>query len=175
MRGLSQHREWRKQHRGRGSTNAASGDYSFAAGHRAKALGNGSFSFADSNNFDFSSNTDNAFRVDSSPTSTEPARPPGRNQKQDLRQLDGRAVLGLVKMPVFEWYPKGRNAHVRHYGPTAQDFHAAFGLGDDDTMIGAGCRRRALAAIQGLNAKVEAQAREIAELRRAVELLARRE
>lgn len=91
-------------------------------------------------------------------------------------------------MPVYAWNPKGRNAHVEHYGPTAQDFHAAFGLGDDDTLIGTqDAGGVALAAIQGLNTKlesqlsvrdaiIEAQAREISELRRSVEaLLVRRD
>ena len=55
---------------------------------------------------------------------------------------------------------------------------AAFGLGDDDKMIGMqDADGVALAAIQGLNAKLESkieeQAREIAELRRAVEALSR--
>lgn len=51
-------------------------------------------------------------------------------------------------------------------GPMAQDFYAAFGLGADDrhivTVDESGV---ALAAIQALNAKVEEQQREIADLR----------
>jgi hypothetical protein len=99
--------------------------------------------------------------------------------KQDLVPLDGAAVLDkLAAMPVYAWSPKGGNSHVRHYGPMAQDFMAAFGLGDDDKMIGMqDADGVALAAIQGLNAKLESkieeQAREIAELRRAVEALSR--
>ena len=59
---------------------------------------------------------------------------------------------------------------MRHLGPTAQDFRAAFGLGHNDTTISSvDAPGVALAAIQGLNAKLEArvaqQAREIAELR----------
>jgi hypothetical protein len=86
-------------------------------------------------------------------------------------------------MPVYQWNPKGANAHIRHFGPTAQDFHAAFGLGDSNLTIGQqDADGVALAAIQGLNAKLEAtisdrdaklaeQAREIAQLKRAVEVL----
>jgi hypothetical protein len=49
------------------------------------------------------------------------------------------------------------NSHVRHYGPTAQDFHAAFGLGDTDLGIGQqDADGVALAAIHGLNARLEA-------------------
>lgn len=178
-----------------GSNNTAQGDYSFAAGHRAKALGMGSFAFADSNAFDFASFTPNAFRVRATGgvrfvtdiddttggmvwscltgagqgwTCTS-----DRNQKQNLRLLDGQAVLErLAAMPVYAWNPKGRKSHIDHYGPMAQDFHAAFGLGDDDTMIGSqDADGVALAAIQGLNAKLEAQAREIAELHRRLDAL----
>ena len=64
----------------------------------------------------------------------------------------------LIAMPVFAWNPKGRNAHVSHYGPTAQDFRAAFALGEDDTMIGTqDAVGVALAAIQALNAKHDAE------------------
>ncbi len=181
-----------------GNQNAASGDYSVAMGRRAKAPGDGSFAFADSNNFDFSSPTNNAFRVratggvrfvvdiDATGASTWSCLlttgnswncSSDRNLKQDFERLDGEAVLArLAAMPVYAWSPKGRNAHVRHYGPTAQDFHAAFGLGDDDTMIGMqDADGVALAAIQGLNAKLEAkvaeQSREIAALRERLDAL----
>ena len=58
---------------------------------------------------------------------------------------------------------------VRHMGPMAQDFHAAFGLGHDDKTISMlDAQGVALAAIQGLNARVEEQRRELAELRERV-------
>ena len=107
-----------------------------------------------------------------------------RNLKHGLVELNGREVLEkLAALPVYQWQPKGQNAHVLHYGPMAQDFHAAFGLGDDDKMIGMqDADGVALAAIQGLNAKLEARVaakdaeiaalkREMAELRLAVEVL----
>ena len=80
----------------------------------------------------------------------------------------------LVRMPVHSWEPKGKQAHVKRIGPTAQDFHAAFGLSDSDTMIGfQDADGVALVAIQALNAKLETkvaeQARQIAELQRMVE------
>jgi uncharacterized coiled-coil protein SlyX len=67
-----------------------------------------------------------------------------------------------------------------HFGPTAQDFYAAFELGDSDLAIGLqDADGVALAAIQGLNAKLEAtvaeQAREIAELRVALNELGTRQ
>ena len=95
-----------------------------------------------------------------------------REQKQNLRLLDGQAVLAqLSGVPIYSWSPKGENAHLRHYGPTAQDFHAAFGLGDSELRIGQqDADGVALAAIQGLyaqirdrDATISAQRQEIAE------------
>jgi hypothetical protein len=51
---------------------------------------------------------------------------------------------------------------VRHVGPVAQDFHAAFGVGMDDKHIATvDADGVALAAIQGLNQKVEEQRSEL--------------
>ena len=54
------------------------------------------------------------------------------------------------------WSYKARPGN-KHIGPMAQDFHAAFGLnGSDDTHIATVDESGvALAAIQGLNEKVE--------------------
>ena len=94
-----------------------------------------------------------------------------RNQKQNLKRLDGEAVLNqLVALPIYSWNPKGANAHLRHFGPTAQDFYAAFGLGDSELRIGQqDADGVALAAIQGLNAKVAEQQRQIADLSERVQ------
>ena len=107
-------------------------------------------------------------------TSTVPARPPGaadwstaggswvcssdRNQKQDLDALDGQVVLDkLAAMPVYAWSPKAAIPCAPRWS-TAQDFHAAFGLGDTDLGIGQqDADGVAMAAIQGLNAKLEAE------------------
>jgi hypothetical protein len=182
-----------------GWSNTADGDYSVAMGHRAGALGLGSFTFADFSPHDFNTTGNNVFRVratggvrfvvdiDAAGDTTWSCQlatgggwncSSDKHLKQNLRALDGRDVLErLVAMPVFAWNPMGRNAHVNHYGPTAQDFHAAFGLGDDDTMIGTqDADGVALAAIQGLNAKLEARLdekeREIAALKAALGRLA---
>ena len=90
-----------------------------------------------------------------------------RSAKQDFGAVDASQVLAKVaQLPMTTWYYKV-NPSVRHIGPTAQDFREAFEVGDVDarsiSMVDAD--GVALAAIQGLNAKVEAQAREIAELK----------
>ena len=103
-----------------------------------------------------------------------------RNLKTDLIPLDGIGTLErLSALPVYQWVARGDPRRTQHAGPTAQDFMAAFGLGDNDRMIGfADAQGVAFAAIQGLNAKLEARLaekdREIAELKHAFEsLLAR--
>ena len=161
-----------------GRENLAAGHYSVAMGRRAIASAAGSILFADSNNLDFTWDVANAFAVratggvrfvvdiDGSGNATwrcSIASGSGwsclsdRNMKQNLLPIDARDVLTrLAAMPVYAWNPKGRNAHVLHYGPMAQDFRAAFGLGDDDTTIGMqDADGVALAAIQGLNEKVD--------------------
>src|SRR5208337_3579977 len=58
---------------------------------------------------------------------------------------------------ITEWRYKVEVGGTEHLGPMAQDFHAAFGLnGADDTHISTVDEGGvALAAIQGLNQKVE--------------------
>jgi hypothetical protein len=95
------------------------------------------------------------------------------NAKTDLIPLDGVTTLErLSTLPVYRWVAKNDPRRTPHAGPTAQDFMAAFGLGDNDRMIGfADAQGVAFAAIQGLNAKLAEKDREIAELKRAVEIL----
>ncbi len=85
-----------------------------------------------------------------------------RNAKQDFRAVDSESVLAKVAaMPISEWSYKEDPA-VRHVGPMAQDFRAAFPLGEDDRHIAmVDADGVAFAAIQGLNRKVEAQSAEL--------------
>ncbi|MEP7116521.1 MAG: tail fiber domain-containing protein [Acidobacteriota bacterium] len=58
------------------------------------------------------------------------------NMKTHFSDLDGEDVLvKLARMPVREWSYKAQEAGIRHVGPTAQDFRAAFGLGESDVRI----------------------------------------
>lgn len=82
------------------------------------------------------------------------------NMKTDFRDLDGEDVLArIARMPIREWRYKAQDASIRHTGPTAQDFHAAFGLGEDPLRISTiDADGVALRAIQAL----EARTRELA-------------
>jgi hypothetical protein len=98
-----------------------------------------------------------------------------RNRKTDFAQVDTREVLAqVVAVPVQSWRYTNEVQAVRHLGPTAQDFKAAFGLGADDTTIGtvdeAGV---ALAAIQGLSQKLEEKEAEIKTLEHRIVALER--
>ena len=79
-----------------------------------------------------------------------------RNLKENFRPTDPREVLNKVTaLPISSWNYKD-DASSRHLGPMAQDFHAAFGVGPDDRHIATvDADGVALAAIQGLNQKLE--------------------
>jgi hypothetical protein len=86
-----------------------------------------------------------------------------RNTKENFRPVNPRAVLDkLVALPVSTWNYKSQPDVVRHIGPTAQDFKGAFDVGESETGItGIDADGVALAAIQGLNQKLEDQAVEL--------------
>ena len=83
--------------------------------------------------------------------------PSDRNLKENFQSVDPQAVLEKVAaLSISKWNFKG-DASTPHLGPMAQDFHAAFGVGPDDKHIATvDADGVALAAIQGLNQKVEA-------------------
>ncbi len=53
------------------------------------------------------------------------------NMKENFREVSGEEVLAkLAAIPIREWNYTAQDPAIRHLGPTAQDFRAAFGLGD---------------------------------------------
>jgi len=95
-----------------------------------------------------------------------------RTLKQDFALVDPQTVLAKVAaLPVQTWSYKTQPGQ-RHLGPVAQDFHAAFNLGADDTSIATVDEGGvALAAIQGLNQKLEETRTENAELKQQLKEL----
>jgi len=94
-----------------------------------------------------------------------------RNAKENFTALDAKTVLAKVTaLPVTEWNYKSDRRNVQHIGPMAQDFQAAFGLnGDDDKHISTVDESGvALAAIQGLNEKLNEKDAEIEALKQSV-------
>jgi hypothetical protein len=88
-----------------------------------------------------------------------------RNAKQDFAPVSSSDILDKVlRLPVSEWSYK-TDAATRHIGPMGQDFYSTFNIGTDEKHIApideGGV---ALAAIQGLNMKLEETRAENAEL-----------
>jgi hypothetical protein len=81
-----------------------------------------------------------------------------RDAKDNFASISPAEVLEKVSaLPLSTWKYKSEEAAIRHIGPMAQDFHAAFGVGPDDKHITTvDADGVALAAIQGLNQKLEA-------------------
>ncbi len=177
-----------------GSDNVAQGDYSFAAGRRAKAYNQGCFVLADATDADEPCFNDNrfVFRVTNAfyiwTTAAHTAGvllPTGGNAwssvsdraaKENFAPVDGREVLDrLASIPIQTWNYKSQDAAIRHIGPVAQDFYAAFGVGEDDKHISTiDADGVALAAIQGLDSLSKEQAARIDELEAENALLRQR-
>jgi hypothetical protein len=80
-----------------------------------------------------------------------------RNVKFGFAPVDPKEVLEKVAtLPITRWHFTN-DLSTAHIGPVAQDFYAAFGVGPDDKHIATvDADGVALAAIQGLNQKMEA-------------------
>jgi hypothetical protein len=184
-----------------GFDNTAQGDHSFAAGRSAMANHNGSFVWGDSQpNFtiktssiadEFNVYASGGARFFSNSAATTGVRlAPGggswtavssRDMKENVELVDVQAILEqVVEIPISTWNYKEQSNSIRHMGPMAQDFYAAFGLGLGETTIDTiDPDGVALAAIQGVNAKLEQRLAEndaeIAELRERLERLEARD
>jgi hypothetical protein len=174
-----------------GSFNVAQGNYSFAAGRRAKANNVGCFVWGDSSTADLSCNVSNRWLARSSGGVyffTNSALSSGvfvgaggnawssvsdRARKENLAPVDGQEVLArLADLPLATWNYLSEDVAVRHMGPMAQDFYAAYGLGDSDQHISTiDADGVALAAIQGLYEIVQAQEDQIVTQRAEIDSL----
>lgn len=96
-----------------------------------------------------------------------------RNRKKHIESVDPVEVLDRVtNLPLHTWSYKQEADGVRHMGPMAQDFRAAFGLGENDVSIATvDSDGVALAAIQGLNQKLEEKDERIQELEQRLQRL----
>jgi hypothetical protein len=176
-----------------GAWNIAGGMGSFAAGQAAKALHDGAFVWGDGSvsSGDITSTANNQFtarsaggvRFFSNAGATVGVQlAPGanawnvasdRNLKDNFALVDCRAVLEKVAaLPITTWNLKSQPADIHHIGPMAQDFAASFAVGEDDRHISTSdADGVALAAIQGLNQKVEEKEARIREQAAEIEAL----
>ena len=86
--------------------------------------------------------------------------------KENFSPVDNEVILAmLAELPIRQWNYIAEADQIIHIGPTAQDFHSAFGLGDSDTAIATvDADGIAFAAIQALNELNQAQAVQISAL-----------
>ena len=67
----------------------------------------------------------------------------------------------ITELPVQSWSYKVEDPSVRHVGPTAEDFQAAFGLGNSDKAIAtldvAGVNLLAVQALEKRTAALQAE------------------
>ena len=79
-----------------------------------------------------------------------------RKLKQNITELDKMEVLQKINdLSVTQWNYKADDPYIYHVGPMAQDFYAAFGLGDDTTIAAMDKAGIALIGIQALSEKLE--------------------
>ncbi len=101
-----------------------------------------------------------------------------RNAKENFTPVNPQSVLARVSaLPITEWQYKADPDRFKQLGPLmAQDFHAAFGLdGDDDRRIPVVDEDGvALAAIQGLDLKLDARSGQLEAREHAVKTAKRR-
>jgi hypothetical protein len=180
-----------------GNLSTASGTDSVAMGSHAIAQHDGAFVFSDDSSATktFSSLKKNTFNVRAvggtrivsgfsggiasgvglDPGSGSWASLSDRNAKANFKPVDERDVLTrLSAVPIASWNYKTQAASIRHIGPMAQDFSAAFKVGVDDKHItSVDAEGVALAAIQGLYTMIKEKDAQIAELRSRMDTLER--
>jgi len=90
-----------------------------------------------------------------------------RRKKEHFRDEAGERVLAQIAgMPLQSWNYKSQDSAIRHLGPTAQDFYAAFHLGESDTTISTvDADGVSLLAIQALEQRTRDEAQELGALR----------
>jgi hypothetical protein len=186
-----------------GASNTAAGELSFAAGYHADATQTGSFVWSDyvagssvvkdsaadqfvvrasGGTYIYSSENVKSGVMLSAGSGTW-ASLSDRTAKTDIAPLNDAAILSKVAtLPVSTWRYK-TEAGVRHVGPMAQDFYAAFGVGEDDRHITSidedGVALAAIKALHRENGNLHAENRDLrsrlARLERTVNELVERD
>lgn len=166
----------------------ADADYTTALGFRASANGHsGAFVRGDASttdsilavaNNEFAVRAAGGYRFRTNATLTTGCNLPAgsgafscsssRTLKEHFAPVDGEDLLSRIRnVPVNSWSYIDEPGGVRHLGPFAEDFRAAFGLGIDNRSIG-------LLDIDGVNfAAVQALEARTAQLRAAAEEVGR--
>jgi len=86
-----------------------------------------------------------------------------RNRKENFDTVDGEDMLARLRsVPVSSWNYIAQGHEIRHIGPMAQDWEAAFGLSGDSTTINTGDMDGVtLAGVQALDTRTSAHTKRI--------------
>jgi hypothetical protein len=175
-----------------GVKNITTGEASFAAGVGSYAATTGAFVWSDdasgatqlkstvanqflaraSGGVTFWTNATNTVGATLAAGSGTWASASDRNLKTDVARIDDAAVLDKVAtLPIERWSYKSERG-VHHVGPMAQDFYAAFGVGEDDKHITSidedGVALAAIKALRAENLSLKRGQRELRTRLRAV-------
>jgi hypothetical protein len=137
-----------------GYQNLASAQYAVAMGRYARAINTNSFVFSAGGDTtqSFGVNTFTArapggvrFYTDASATNVGASLAAGsgtwsalsdRNVKENFEAVNTSDVLKKIEaLEISRWNYKTQDDAIRHIGPMAQDFHAAFAVGENNTTI----------------------------------------
>ena len=96
-----------------------------------------------------------------------------RDRKENFSNVDTREILqAVISLPIEKWNYKAEDKGIKHIGPVAQDFYAAFAVGQDDRHISTiDADGVALASIQALNEILEEKDVKIRKLEERLERL----
>ena len=95
------------------------------------------------------------------------------NSKENFEEVDPIEVLDRVlDLPISTWNYIHDEDSVRHMGPMAQDFAAAFGLGKDERRLaGLDVNGVTIAAIKGLNQRLQDKEADLIEKEETIQSL----
>lgn len=149
------------------------GDSSFAPGSPVSATAANQVTFRAAGGYRLFTNAGLTLGAELAPNATAWSTLSDANAKEGFRDLDGEEVLRkLAAMPIREWNYKAQGASIRHVGPTAQDFHLAFRLGEHPLRISTlDADGISLRAIQALEARTSAAADDREAMRAELERL----
>jgi len=93
--------------------------------------------------------------------------------KENFAPVDHQDILSRInQLPISTWNYKLDDTAIRHLGPMAQDFAAAFGVGYDDRHINSIDEGGvSLAGIQALYRLVQKQSKEIEAMQQKIKEL----
>ncbi|TAJ83029.1 tail fiber domain-containing protein [bacterium] len=99
--------------------------------------------------------------------------------KENFAPVDGKPLLArLAAIPIQTWNYKSEDRSIRHMGPMAQDFYAAFALGEDDkhinTVDSGGVALAAIRELHRMSLEVEKKTVELEAKSKTLEDLSRR-